>query len=991
MTGEKKGCGPKEDAAITHDVRCESSTSITEFGSDRKIAVELIRDELAARLPEAMLKAKRWLISIGKQPHYVDGRKRFGELDTAEEAARLGLFEDALHALETNKHADCLGFALGLDHDTGDHWQGLDFDEAIVDGALVHELHRSILARSGDAYAEVSPSGKGLHIIGLGQQFAAIKWKKPGDPCVEAYSAGRFFTVTGRQVAKRRGLPGLSGLVESVRGELAGATKNGGPSRRERFIRASIQATGDYLSRQSTSMRAYLEAHPVEAALSEYGFRQYGNRWCSPKSTSGIPGVMVLDDLRACSFHASDAGIGTTTNGAEVFNSFDLAADFSYGGDRRAAMKALLPDSKEYSERKASRASSHTHNHTTGPSMTAASSDDDAATEGVNAAFCNAQAKDIEADRKAEEPNDGERPRGFEVLDVRTERDGHSLRPGVYFHGEDDPQWVSSPVHVVAVTFDKQTQHSFGRLLRYKNTVGNWHTWAMPMSLLSGRGDEVRSILLDRGVELASEMKLRNLFLSYLQHRPKREIHCATSVGWHDDVFVLPDCAIGPGADNVTFQSSEHHSEFTPAGSLEDWRETIGAWARGNLMMMAAISSAFVGPLLKRCGAESGGIHFVGDSSTGKTSGIEAARSVWGGALLKRSWNATANGLEGAAALCNDGLLVLDEIGEVKKGTEIGAIVYALANGVGKQRAQKTGAAKPVTRWRVFVVSSGERSVRSAMEALGERVKAGQEVRLLSLRADGRTHGAFDDLHGFENGEQFADAIKNEAAKHYGHAGREFLKRLAADGRDMAKYMADFKGTTLFAAAKGDGGQEGRAAKRFALLGLAGELATEYGVTGWVQGEAIAAAGECFSAWRAFRDRPSGNAEQWDTLAAVQSFLHKHGDSRFSDARGDDDRVVVRDRAGWWRSTAAGREYLFTSTGLREALQERGGVDFRRAVQHLVELGVTDPAGSDGKTSRPERINGVLTRVYTINQARLDAALARHDAADGVQVGSHVA
>jgi len=38
--------------------------------------------------------------------------------------------------------------------------------------------------------------------------------------------------------------------------------------------------------------------------------------------------------------------------------------------------------------------------------------------------------------------------------------------------------------------------------------------------------------------------------------------------------------------------------------------------------------------------------------------------------------------------------------------------------------------------------------------------------------------------------------------------------------------------------AVGDSGQDTRAAARFALLAMAGELATEYGVTGWAPGQA---------------------------------------------------------------------------------------------------------------------------------------------------------
>ena len=64
----------------------------------------------------------------------------------------------------------------------------------------------------------------------------------------------------------------------------------------------------------------------------------------------------------------------------------------------------------------------------------------------------------------------------------------------------------------------------------------------------------------------------------------------------------------------------------------------------------------------------------------------------------------SANGMEGAAALFNDCLLALDEISECDP-KEVGAIVYALGNGRGKQRASRTGSARGVVRWRCFVLS----------------------------------------------------------------------------------------------------------------------------------------------------------------------------------------------------------------------------------------------------------------------------------------------
>jgi len=308
------------------------------------------------------------------------------------------------------------------------------------------------------------------------------------------------------------------------------------------------------------------------------------------------------------------------------------------------------------------------------------------------------------------------------------------------------------------VTYDGQ-ENNFGRLLRFRNTIGRWREWSMPMELLRGSGEDMRGELLAMGLEIDPLSK--TLLMQYLQERPpKRRVRCALQVGWCGGNFVLPDVVIEASSASVIFQSGERgHDEHTTSGTLEGWMQEIAARAIGNPVLTLALSAAFAGPMLARCNAEGGGIHFVGDSSTGKTTAIEAACSVWGGPTFRRSWRATANGMEGAAALFNDCLLALDEISECDP-REVGIIVYALGNGRGKQRASRTGNARGVTRWRCFILSSGERTIATAMAEGGHRTKAGQSVRLLDIPAM-RSFGAWDDLHEFASGPEFSDAEKN--------------------------------------------------------------------------------------------------------------------------------------------------------------------------------------------------------------------------------------
>ena len=537
--------------------------------------------------------------------------------------------------------------------------------------------------------------------------------------------------------------------------------------------------------------------------------------------------------------------------------------------------------------------------------------------------------------------------------------------------GEGDPvpvdRWICSPLYMDAVTTDTQ-EHNYGRLLRFRSTYGTWKTWAMPMAMLAGDGNELRAALLSQGVEIDPEA--RNTLSRYLQNLiPKRRMRCAMQTGWADagfKAFALPDVVIGAGAGSVVFQSGEADgNEYTTAGTLDGWRQGVSIPAIGNPVLMLALCAAFAGPLLGRCGAESGGVHFVGDSSTGKTTALEAACSVWGGAGYKRSWRATANGMEGVAAMFNDGLLALDEISECDP-RDIGGIVYALGNGRGKQRASRSGMARSVTRWRCCIVSTGERTIETAMHEGGHRVKAGQSVRLLDIPVQ-RTYGAWDNLHSHASGHAMSDAIKRAAASHYGHAGRAFLERLTRHHDDsFSDELAGILALPEFAA-NGDG-QVKRAATRFALLALAGELATGYGVTGWEAGAATAAAADLFKAWKQQRGSTGANMEQAQIKAAVLGFIEQHGASRFQDMGKPD--ATVHNRAGW-RDSSGGVRYLFTASGMKEAIK---GFDLTRAADVLIQCGALPARGADGKPTRLMRIDGETVRVYPISSDKLREA-----------------
>lgn len=160
-------------------------------------------------LPLAMREARRWLLwraipvpgkKDRKVPFYASGAPRNGALDTEADTSRLVSFAEALAALPSYTG---LGFALGPDG-TGNCWQGVDLD------ALSARPELQVLADDGlPGYTETSPSGNGLHAIGYGRPFGALGSNASG---IEAYSAGRYFTVT----ADNAGLGEVADLADYV-------------------------------------------------------------------------------------------------------------------------------------------------------------------------------------------------------------------------------------------------------------------------------------------------------------------------------------------------------------------------------------------------------------------------------------------------------------------------------------------------------------------------------------------------------------------------------------------------------------------------------------------------------------------------------------------------------------------------------------------------------------------------------------------------------
>lgn len=112
---------------------------------------------------------------------------RTGTAASVADPATWGTAEQACEAVAVER-----GVGMGFVFTDNDPFTGIDLD--VPEGGEASEGQRRIF-NAFNSYAELSPSGRGLHIIAKGRVAdGGVRNSALG---VEVYSAGRFFTFTG--------------------------------------------------------------------------------------------------------------------------------------------------------------------------------------------------------------------------------------------------------------------------------------------------------------------------------------------------------------------------------------------------------------------------------------------------------------------------------------------------------------------------------------------------------------------------------------------------------------------------------------------------------------------------------------------------------------------------------------------------------------------------------------------------------------------------
>jgi putative DNA primase/helicase len=537
------------------------------------------------------------------------------------------------------------------------------------------------------------------------------------------------------------------------------------------------------------------------------------------------------------------------------------------------------------------------------------------------------------------------------------------------------PVFICSKLEVVAYIRDDNNEN-YGKLLVFKDPEQQIHEWPMPMELIAGDGTKYRAALLSRGLEISMNRSAQSLLSIYLAtSQPSLWIRCVRRLGWNKNNFVLPSEVIGPiEKEKLIFQN---HSIITPnytqKGTVNEWIDNVARLCKKNSRLEFAVSSSFASPLLTLLKAESGGAHFRGPSSIGKSKILKAASSVWSDELFIQSWNATINGLEAIASGYNDSLLCLDEIAQIDSMI-VGGTVYLLFNEKSKRRANQLGIGCDSQHWKIIALSTGEISVEEHGLQSGKKTKAGQEIRMIDIPADTGKYGCFEELHEHTTGAEFADALSNACNNYYGSVSRAYLINITND-LDFAihfaeKILKEFieKNQPLKAS-----GEVSRVLKRLAIIAAGGELATEFGLTGWEKGAAMLGVARCFSDWLIARGGV-GNYEELRALKHIHMFFSNNS-HRFENWDTVLDKDVAEE-ASFKKFDRQGNIEFFVHRSLFDKVISIGH-DPTSLAQLCIKKGLLLPS-TDNKSTRSESvsINKVTSRFYRFTSKVLELNLS---------------
>ena len=242
---------------------------------------------------------------------------------------------------------------------------------------------------------------------------------------------------------------------------------------------------------------------------------------------------------------------------------------------------------------------------------------------------------------------------------------------------------------------------------------------------------------------------------------------------------------------------------FKTKGTLKDYADTVFNEVKNSPMAMMFMYASLGSVLLHDFDVEPFIVDMASKTSTGKTTALKVAGSVWGTKDLISEWNTTKVNVERKAGIMNSFPLIYDDTRKAPY-YQLADIIYQFSGGRSKGRGNIHSIDVEKT-WQNILISTGETSI---VEYGNE--KAGIGARVITLQDK-----PFTDDISFQN---IYDGISNN----FGHIGIAFIDQYQSNKK---RYYEVFKGhEKMFIEKAGDNEVMQRLGRPFALLQTSAEI-----------------------------------------------------------------------------------------------------------------------------------------------------------------------
>lgn len=268
-----------------------------------------------------------------------------------------------------------------------------------------------------------------------------------------------------------------------------------------------------------------------------------------------------------------------------------------------------------------------------------------------------------------------------------------------------------------------------------------------------------------------------------------------------------------PGAPDLS-------KSIAPSGDFSAWQKIIEEISKFPKIMVL-IYAALVPPLLEILGLPNFVVDLSGVTSTGKTTALMIAASVWGNPdtrsshSLIGSWDSTRVYIERRAAIFNGVPVILDDTKQAKYPKDVGKIIYDIASGQSRGRGSKTGI-QEMTTTRTVLITSGEAPAISFTQDGGTR------ARTITLWGQ-----PFEDTSS-ETG-LLVNKLREGIIEHHGHLGPHFASALTKHSSERNSWKRRLREIRQNYQAKlGGNPLANRLSEYWAIITLVGHLVHEW-------------------------------------------------------------------------------------------------------------------------------------------------------------------